>query len=557
MSWLQRLIRRNACPKTHQKLAIDAIGWLQSPQIEGWREIILNYNEPYLLGAEAPDTNFRDYRNHVILVDQGYWGGLPSAAQLWYERLVLALRREFWSDAVYLAGVLGHYVANACMPLHTAESEEAGRIHRVFDWSVDRCYDQFRNLLIDELGGYPKIQLPTGRDWLTTFLRQCADEAHQHYHTCLDHFRMERAIDDPATGFDETLSAVVAQQLGWATVAIARVLDRAFLEGGSCPPMCELIVETVLAIAKAPARWVHRIADDAEEQNDLELLVEEAQRTGKVIENLREDQKAIRKLFAEKVLQMSVAELNSVPARPTGLYHGRPASSRASAEDSTTRILNRSGISRSSWSTSSVSLWSSAASISSPSASISSATGTMGGTTTSVDSSGGSITSVTSSATASRLADSPHARTRGGRRRIGRHRGGSDLNDRPLSDHEQTSPGSNDRTRYQSDDTEEPTDSTTPPLTHDSAPEAPAHTGRRQRVRELWQGATSRMMTGVKSSYSGLKRGYNAMSSGVRAGASHTVGKVKRLVKRKPKASATVDDTTSDSASTALSDNRE
>ncbi|MFM9118538.1 MAG: hypothetical protein ACKOU6_20500 [Planctomycetota bacterium] len=560
MSWLQSLIRRNACPRIHQKLALDALHLFQSPQAEGWQEIFLNFYEPYLLGAEAPDTNFRDYKNHVLVVEQNYWGGLPSATQLWYERLVLALRREFWSDAVYLAGVVGHYVADACMPLNTAQSEEAGRIQRAVEWSVSRCFDQFHALLHDELGGYPKVMLPTGRDWLPLFLRQCADEAHQYYHVYLDHFRLEQAVEDPATGFDETLSAAVAHQIGYATVAIARVLDRAFKEAGSHPPMCELIVETILALAKAPSRWAHRVADNAEEQNELELVMDEVQRTGKVIENLREDQKAVRKLFAEQVLHVSLTELNSITARPTGLYHGRPSSACAAAEDSTTRILNRSGVIRSSWSTSYYSA--AAVPMSNYSSSVSSASVSSSVSSDGVSGSGmsGSESSVNfTSPTGRRGSGTP----RGGRRRIGRQRtwghDRSSSGDVPSHSLPSDSMSSSEQLRSADLDTDHSDHESAEheAANHESANRdrsadaVPTTTSRRRRMRELVQGATSRVMTGVKSSYSGIKRGYSTMSSGVKSRAVNTVSKVKQLVKRRPK---TITEATDDSEANTPSD---
>ena len=84
------------------------------------------------MGAAAPDSEFRDYKNHVTLPRDGYWGGAIPKAQSWYLNLTAALAKREWQNAAYCAGVLSHYVIDALDPLHTAQSEAGNDIRQGF-----------------------------------------------------------------------------------------------------------------------------------------------------------------------------------------------------------------------------------------------------------------------------------------------------------------------------------------------------------------------------------------------------------------------------------------
>jgi hypothetical protein len=328
MGILHRLVVATACPGTHHRLAMDALLLLRCPDADGWRDLFLNYYEPYLRGAKEPDTKFRDFQNHVLHVRENGWGGAIRTSQLWYERLVMALRRQYWSEAVHTAGILGHYLSDPMMPLHTAQSEEEGRVHRAIEWSVANSYEELRNILVTDQGGFPSLPLHDGPDWLARLVRQGAELANSHYETLLDHYNLERGVADPPLGLDQECKDRLAQMIGFSAAAIARVLERAFIEAGSCPPMCELVVETVLATVKAPMRWIAQRYDEENEQDLLEDILDEVRRTGKAVDSLPDDEKLVRKLHAQQVLRMTMRELDSLPAKPTGIRHGQGAPER-------------------------------------------------------------------------------------------------------------------------------------------------------------------------------------------------------------------------------------
>ena len=56
-----------------------------------------------------PDAKFKDFKNHVLHVAEGEWGGAADKATEWYANAVDHLRKRQWSKAAYALGVLSHY----------------------------------------------------------------------------------------------------------------------------------------------------------------------------------------------------------------------------------------------------------------------------------------------------------------------------------------------------------------------------------------------------------------------------------------------------------------
>lgn len=106
MSLLARIVYVAHANGTHHKLDLDALARLQGTDAERWQNLFLKHAKVYLEGSKAPDTQFKDFKNHVLHVRDDYWGGAPEKAQEWYGKLLDALRAEVWGEAAYSAGVL-------------------------------------------------------------------------------------------------------------------------------------------------------------------------------------------------------------------------------------------------------------------------------------------------------------------------------------------------------------------------------------------------------------------------------------------------------------------
>lgn len=152
MSLLFSVLFAYKCKNTHHKLALDALKYLEIPNAEKWSDLFLTRIDQYLDGSKAPDDKFKDFQNHVLHVRDHEWGGAIKTAQIWYEKSVTAFRQKDWSQGVYSAGVLSHYVTDPFQPFHTGQSEAETIVHRAAEWTIACSYDQLRLLLDQELG---------------------------------------------------------------------------------------------------------------------------------------------------------------------------------------------------------------------------------------------------------------------------------------------------------------------------------------------------------------------------------------------------------------------
>lgn len=303
MSLLFRVVSGSKCRGTHHKLAVDALTLLHGEQADRWRDLLLTRSDEYLRGATAPDDEFRDFRNHVLHVADGGWGGAVTAAEQWYQEFVAALQKRKWSQAAYAAGVLTHYLTDPVMPLHTAQSEAQNNLQRACEWSVARSYNRLTTLLREQLGGYPAVELPAQEQWLKRLMTRNAATAHAEFDLIVGEFDFATAVKKPTAGLNEALQHSLARLLGLATVTCARVLERAIAESAAKPPRLFLMkFKGVRAALQTPFAWLARRSIESAERRLVKSIHRELQQTGRVEQCLPEEQRAVRDLYAREVL---------------------------------------------------------------------------------------------------------------------------------------------------------------------------------------------------------------------------------------------------------------
>jgi hypothetical protein len=325
MSLLFKLLYTGKARSTHHKLALDALLRFKRYDAEEWRNVFLAESDAYLRGAKAPDDDFKDFKNHVLHVEENNWGGAIAKAQEWYDKTVQALRGRQWQDAAYSAGVLSHYVTDPVQPFHTGQSEREMVVHRAAEWSICKSYDELLALLTSELGGYPQVDVAAGDDWLKQLLLSGARLAHTQYDLLIDHYNLEVGTKNPPLGFDREGKLAVARLIGFAIVALAHVLEKAIAEAGVLVPHVVLSLLTVSESMKMAGYALARRKLDASERATLDAMLAEYQKTGKVIETLSDDDKLVRRLHADEVLKMPLAELDKQPIGPIGKSYSGPA----------------------------------------------------------------------------------------------------------------------------------------------------------------------------------------------------------------------------------------
>ncbi len=321
MNLLFRVLFASGCRSTHHKIAMDALRHLRGPQASKWQNLFLKHHRTYLEGSKAPDTKFKDFRNHVLHVRENYWGGAVKTAKLWYETTVDELQNQNWAGAVYSAGVLSHYYTDPIQPFHTGQSEAESNIHRAAEWSITKSYDAIRQILVDDLG-LPAMECPDESGWLESMVTAGAEAANPYYEPLIERYDFAQGVKNPPAGWDEESRRMLAELVGHAQVGFARILERAFIEADVTPPSVNVTLEGFLATVTIPIRWITQKMHDADERELVESMFAEFQATGKVDETLPEDDRIVRDLHQTEVVAKNVTKTNEPPAtipfqRPT------------------------------------------------------------------------------------------------------------------------------------------------------------------------------------------------------------------------------------------------
>jgi uncharacterized protein DUF4332/zinc dependent phospholipase C len=316
MSLLERVIRGHRCRSTHHYIAMDALSLIASEEADKWKDLFLVHHEHLLEGAKAPDSKFKDFRNHVLHISEGEWGGAPGKAMEWYATAVDHLRRKQWSKAAYAFGVLSHYYADPIQPFHTGQTEEEGTMHRAVEWSIAKSRDKIDGRI--ETLGYPDVPVPDGAGFIADMVRNGARLSHPHYQTFIDHYDLEVGVKDPPAGLDETMFDAIVELIAYATAGFGAILSRGIAEAAVRPPRTNLTLQGYIETLDIPVRWVTAKLSDAADKRTVTRMYKEFQKTGKVIRTLPDDDKEIRKLHAKQVLRIPLKELNKQELGPIG-----------------------------------------------------------------------------------------------------------------------------------------------------------------------------------------------------------------------------------------------
>ncbi len=316
MTLLERVIRNHRCRSTHHFIAFDALSLIGGDEADAWKSLFLVHHEHLLKGAKAPDAEFKDFKNHVLHVAEGEWGGARAKATEWYARGVELLTKKRWSEAAYAFGVLSHYYVDPIQPFHTGQTEAEGVIHRAVEWSIAKSRSDTDARI--EASGYPEIDVPEGMGFVSDMVRAGAERSHAYYDVFIDHYDIDAGVSDPLSGLDETMRAAIADLVGYATAGFAAILSRGIEEAAVAPPKVNLTLQGYIETLDIPLRWVTAKLEDAADKRTVERMYTEFQKTGKVIKTLPDDDKAIRALHAKEVRRIPLKALNAEPIAPLG-----------------------------------------------------------------------------------------------------------------------------------------------------------------------------------------------------------------------------------------------
>lgn len=317
MNTLFRVLYAAHARGTHHKLALDGLRYLSGPEAEAWRCVFLKHAELLMVGAKAPDDSFKDFKNHVLHPRDNFWGGAPPKVRSWYGHVVTALRQKDWATAAYAAGVLSHYLTDPLHPFHTGQSQAESDIHRAVEWSISRSYNALWKLGVTQPA--PVVVLGSADNWLEMLVCDGAVIANAHYERLISHYDFKRGVVDPPAGLDDVAQRLIAGLIVHAATTFGMVLQRAIDEAAMDVPEISLTLDTILATLKVPVRVLQKQLADVGDRRLVERMYDELQATGKVEENLPEDDRAVRAAYAQEVL----AKIEQLPPAKAFPYHGK------------------------------------------------------------------------------------------------------------------------------------------------------------------------------------------------------------------------------------------
>jgi Domain of unknown function (DUF4332) len=299
MDTMVAILRAAHCKSTHHYFAIDSLWEVATPRGMELANLLLAHHADYLRGAKDPDTVFKDFENHVVHVANGYWGGAAKTGEKWLERVYRLLSSAKWKEAAYAIGVLSHYFTDPFMPLHTAQSPRETVIHRPLEWSVCCAYQEIYHVCCTD-AQLEMFELPDGKDWLTDSIHYGATYAHKYYELLLNDYNMNEASRFPKLALGTESKTVLAQLFVAVHTAWGSALDRIALESTIAIPKTSLTLPAILAGVQIPTKKIIQAMESHERRTEVQSILDEYLKTGKVVRNLSVEQKTVQAVCRQK-----------------------------------------------------------------------------------------------------------------------------------------------------------------------------------------------------------------------------------------------------------------
>jgi hypothetical protein len=291
---LTAVLRAAHCKSVHHYFAVDALEEVRTDSGRQLSRMLTAHFADYLRGAKDPDTAFKDFQNHVLHVQDGFWGGAAKAALKWYSEALEHLAAGRWRDASYAIGVLSHYYTDPWMPLHTGQTEKESAVHRPMEWSICCAYEEIMELALSDQS-LPSFELPETDAWLKDAIHASAVLSHRYYDELINSYDMTEARLQPKLALGQSSRKILAQLFTWAISGWAAVLDRMSFESPATVPSFSLTWPALLATIKVPVARITKTISDGQQKREVEAILHEYLATGTVKRSLPEEQKTVSK----------------------------------------------------------------------------------------------------------------------------------------------------------------------------------------------------------------------------------------------------------------------
>ena len=312
---------------THEKFLIDALLRAQGDAARRMKCLVLHRHRAAFAGCRDPDRRFRDFHNHVIHVDDGFWGGAPRLATKWFHHAVDAFANRSHALGSYAIGVLTHYVTDPMHPLHTGSDSVADLFHGPAEFLANVRYREFRDLWL-EGSRHTSVRLGQSPQWLGQAILRGAALAHRLRDPMVAGLDLAKVSGQPAAAHDDDFARANANMIGVAITTLARIVERVaeaaeVRRGGPlAAPTVDDGVALSCSVAMFPAAVWKRRAWQRRWQRRVLEGIEEFRRTGGLHDALPTELDVVR-----RVVQVNRHERNRVEKRHAVAWPTAPSAS--------------------------------------------------------------------------------------------------------------------------------------------------------------------------------------------------------------------------------------
>ena len=162
--------------------------------------------------TDDPDTEFHDFWYHVYDVwGADHYGDAPKKVMEYYGKALAARKAGNATAADKYAGIMAHYYADICCPLHTDQSTAEDKMHSRYEDRVETLTDT-----AGENRGWVSYDGYRATGDVVAFSKSTAAASHQHYSALVKHFN--------AAGMDATVMSITRKRLNRAANGLADLL---------------------------------------------------------------------------------------------------------------------------------------------------------------------------------------------------------------------------------------------------------------------------------------------------------------------------------------------
>lgn len=164
-----------------------------------------------LVHTDDPDSEFNDFYYHVYDVWGDPYGDAPAKVMNAYSKALAARKAGKIATASKWAGIMAHYYADICNPMHTDQTDAEDDIHSAYELDAQTLSDE-----PGENAGWAKFDGYTATKDVVKYTKTTAAKSHTRYDALVTNYA--------SGGMNDTVVVITQKSLGLAANGLADLL---------------------------------------------------------------------------------------------------------------------------------------------------------------------------------------------------------------------------------------------------------------------------------------------------------------------------------------------